>query len=58
LAGSEDQLDLENPNGNAAICTECGVCVEKCPQEINIPIDLKKVHAVLGRRESIIRHFG
>jgi predicted aldo/keto reductase-like oxidoreductase len=58
LVGSEDQIDVDKPNGNAAMCTDCGVCVEKCPQEINIPVDLVKVHAILGNREKISAHFG
>lgn len=57
LAGTENKLDKNNPNGNALMCTECGVCVEKCPQEINIPVELEKVHSVLGKRESISQHF-
>ncbi|MBN1623237.1 MAG: aldo/keto reductase [Clostridia bacterium] len=28
-------------------CTECGVCLTKCPQGIQIPEELKKAHAVL-----------
>ena len=28
-------------------CTECGECLEKCPQSIQIPDWLKKVHATL-----------
>jgi predicted aldo/keto reductase-like oxidoreductase len=28
-------------------CTECGECLEKCPQHIDIPNWLKKVHAEL-----------
>jgi len=48
LAGSQKKLDLENPNGNAAMCIQCGECLEKCPQEIDIPAELEKVHAILG----------
>jgi len=58
LAGSDDKLDKDKPNGNAAMCTDCGVCVEKCPQEINIPVELVKTHAILGKREKISLHFG
>ena len=29
-------------------CTQCGECVPKCPQKINIPEDLKKVKADLA----------
>jgi predicted aldo/keto reductase-like oxidoreductase len=31
-------------------CTECGECVDACPQEIDIPEWLKKVHIELGPR--------
>lgn len=27
----------------ASQCVDCGVCIEKCPQNINIPVELKKV---------------
>ncbi len=30
-------------------CTECGECVEKCPQQINIPEQLKKAHTELSK---------
>ena len=30
-------------------CTECGECLEKCPQQINIPEELKKAHAELTK---------
>ena len=32
-------------------CTECGECLEKCPQEIDIPEWLQKVHTVLEPTE-------
>ncbi|UCB44015.1 MAG: aldo/keto reductase [Dehalococcoidales bacterium] len=33
-------------------CTECGECVDACPQEIPVPDWLKKVHEELGPRPS------
>jgi len=30
-------------------CIECGECLEKCPQQINIPEELKKAHAELTK---------
>jgi predicted aldo/keto reductase-like oxidoreductase len=57
LAAYRNKIDKENPNGNAAMCTVCGKCLEKCPQQINIPVELEKVHAVLGKREPIAKHF-
>ena len=29
-------------------CIECGECVEKCPQDFDIPETLAKVHGWLG----------
>ncbi|MDA3809238.1 MAG: aldo/keto reductase [Spirochaetaceae bacterium] len=57
LTGKKSKLNKEKPNGNATICTECGVCLEKCPQEIQIPDELKKVNAVLGEKKKISRVF-
>lgn len=57
LAGSKDKLDKENPNGNAMLCINCGECLDKCPQEINIPVELEKVHAILGKREKIGKYY-
>lgn len=32
-----------NEKGNAGLCTSCEVCIEKCPQHLDIPKELKKV---------------
>ena len=57
LADSIDKLDSESPNGNASLCTNCGECLEKCPQQISIPAELEKAHAVLGKRERVSKHY-
>jgi hypothetical protein len=57
LAGSREKLDEESPNGNASLCIDCGQCLEKCPQQINIPVELEKVHAILGKRGRISDHY-
>jgi predicted aldo/keto reductase-like oxidoreductase len=57
LAGSNGNLNKENPNGNASVCVECGVCLEKCPQQIDIPRELGRTHAVLGKRERVSKHY-
>jgi hypothetical protein len=31
----------------ASLCTQCGECLEKCPQQIEIPDWLAKAHEVL-----------
>lgn len=45
LTRNSKKLNAEKTNGNAVLCTECGACVKKCPQFINIPEELKKVNA-------------
>ena len=57
LANSKDTVNKENPNGNASICVECGKCLEKCPQHIQIPNEMKKVDAIFGHREPIEKHY-
>jgi len=34
---------------SATICTDCGVCMKHCPQEIQIPDRLKEAHNVLHK---------
>jgi predicted aldo/keto reductase-like oxidoreductase len=57
LANSEHKLDKQNPDGNAAMCIKCGKCLEKCPQQINIPTELEKVHAIMGKRRPIEEYY-
>ena len=33
-------------------CTECGTCVELCPQQLEIPEDLKDAHKRLAKEEA------
>ena len=36
---------------NQSGCIECGACVDACPQHINIPEELKKVHKRWGKKD-------
>ena len=38
----------DNDGRGARSCTNCGVCIEKCPQSINIPEQLKIAHKALA----------
>jgi len=58
LADDPTKVDKIHPNGNASICTSCGICVEKCPQKINIPAELEKINSVMGKKERIEKVFG
>ena len=53
MANSIERLDKEKSNGNASLCINCGICLEKCPQEINIPDELKNVHLILKKGKKI-----
>ena len=43
--------------GSASLCTECGECLEKCPQQINIPEMMKKAKAVFENGKEISEIF-
>lgn len=57
MAKSSDKVDKEKPNGNASLCVNCGECLEKCPQQIEIPSELEKTHAILGKRKKISGYY-
>lgn len=42
-------LLLRDKNG-PEVCTECGICIDKCPQELDIPELLEKVASINPRR--------
>ena len=42
-----------NEEERADRCTECGECLEACPQEIDIPEWMKTVHELLGPRDGV-----
>jgi len=48
----EDLNDMKN-NGAASLCVQCGECLDKCPQMIDIPNELEKVHQVLGEGQDL-----
>jgi predicted aldo/keto reductase-like oxidoreductase len=42
------RTDMVGPGRDAGQCTECGLCVPKCPQGIDIPARLKEAAALLS----------
>ena len=57
LAKSGGKMEGERPNGNASVCINCGKCLEKCPQRIEIPSELKKAHEILGKGRGISDYY-
>jgi len=53
MANHSKKLSKDESNGNASLCINCGICLEKCPQNINIPVELKKVNAIFKKGEKI-----
>jgi hypothetical protein len=45
---------IAKENGTADYCTECNACLEKCPQQIQIPTELKKVKKVMSSKKNIV----
>jgi predicted aldo/keto reductase-like oxidoreductase len=43
LIHDANKVNKENPNGGPEVCTKCGACAKKCPQQIDIPAMLAKV---------------
>lgn len=37
------------PKEKSSNCIECGICLEKCPQQIQIPQELKNVNGLFGQ---------
>jgi uncharacterized protein len=38
------------PEERASACIDCQECLEKCPQKLNIPQELKEVHKLFGEK--------
>ncbi|MFX1389244.1 MAG: aldo/keto reductase [Promethearchaeota archaeon] len=48
----EDEVD-----GAASLCTQCGECLEKCPQQIDIPDIVKKANGIFEEGKEISNVF-
>ncbi len=54
MKNKKNEVNHENPNGNATLCIKCGECIEKCPQRIQIPEELEEVKQEMGRRKALL----
>ncbi|MFX1455826.1 MAG: aldo/keto reductase [Promethearchaeota archaeon] len=55
LPKSPEELEKSGKKdiGSANLCVECGECMEKCPQQIEIPDELKKVRSIFEEGKKI-----
>jgi predicted aldo/keto reductase-like oxidoreductase len=53
MAKTPEELKRKSNEGSASLCIECGACIPKCPQSINIPEELHKVDQIMGKRKKI-----
>ncbi len=56
-AKNKKQLKKNPNNGRASICVQCGACIPKCPQNIQIPEELAKAAQVLEKHKSLKKTF-
>ncbi|MFX0080301.1 MAG: aldo/keto reductase [Candidatus Hodarchaeota archaeon] len=47
----------EDVEGAAALCIECGECLDKCPQQIDIPSFMEKANAIFENGERLSKVF-
>jgi predicted aldo/keto reductase-like oxidoreductase len=58
MAKSQEELekkiaDGEEADGSAELCIECDECLDKCPQQIDIPEYMKKAVAILDEGQKV-----
>lgn len=47
----------EDVGGAATLCTQCGECLEKCPQQIDIPDMMEKTNGIFRDGKAITEYF-
>jgi predicted aldo/keto reductase-like oxidoreductase len=55
LAQSKEERERTGKEGSSLLCNECGACIPKCPQSINIPEELKKVNEVISKQKITVK---
>ena len=54
----EERLsDEEEVEGAASLCVQCGECLEKCPQQIDIPDIMEKVNGIFKEGKNVSEFF-
>ena len=51
------KVDGEEVEGAAALCIQCGECLDKCPQQIDIPNYMEKANEIFEQQKSVSEVF-
>ena len=51
------KADGEEVDGAAALCIQCGECLDKCPQQIDIPDFMEKANEIFEQQKSVSEVF-
>ena len=54
LAQSKEERERTGKEGSSLLCVECGACIPKCTQSINIPEELK-VNEVISKQKITVK---
>lgn len=62
MAKTQDDLEKrkaqgEEVEGAAALCIQCGECLDKCPQQIEIPDFMEKANSIFEEQKSVSEVF-
>nr|MDO8115658.1 aldo/keto reductase [Candidatus Sigynarchaeota archaeon] len=57
LAMTKNDLNAARDNGMATLCTKCKKCMEACPQGIDIPAEIEKIHQILGNGHPLDEYY-
>jgi predicted aldo/keto reductase-like oxidoreductase len=49
----EKKTDKDEFEGAATLCVQCGECLDKCPQQIDIPDIMKKANLIFEEGKKI-----
>jgi hypothetical protein len=52
------KIDSEEVEGAATLCIQCGECLEKCPQQIDIPACMENANSLFEEGKSLSEVFG
>ncbi|MFX1375064.1 MAG: aldo/keto reductase [Promethearchaeota archaeon] len=63
MTKTEEELKKKKANGEefegaATLCIQCGECLEKCPQQIDIPSCMEKANAIFEENKNISEVLG